>query len=173
MEKEITETYQFNPEEFDLNGRRTADGITFRDVIKGFEQDFHSRHSVEYALNLYANSSAMHLLEKSCNADAHLTYGMDLTQGRVFNPVEDPHINHEIEKYSRLITVYGIDSAYMTEYDENGYPIINEESGIYPLTLLIDNSMPDGKLRLSSPSIDDDGEEEETILIDLPKLEFA
>lgn len=115
MEKEISETYQFCPEDFSMDGRRKSDGITFREIVKGFEQDFHARHSTEYALNLYANARTMRLLEKSCDAAPYLRYGMDLTQGPVFDPKKDPHTNHEIEKHSQLITVYGIDSAYMTK----------------------------------------------------------
>ena len=55
MEKEISETYYFKPTDFNEKGRRISDGVTFRDVVKEFERDFHERHSTEYALNLYAN----------------------------------------------------------------------------------------------------------------------
>lgn len=171
MEKEISETYQFNPRDFGVDGRRKSDGITFREIVKGFEQDFHSRHSTEYALNLYANPATMHLLERACDAAPFLTYGMDLTQGRVFAPVQDPYINHEIEKYSKRIIVYGIDSAYMTECDENGYPVLTEGSGIYPLTLLIDDEMQGGMVRLSVPDMDEN--EEEIELTYLPQTEWA
>lgn len=53
MEKEIIETYAFNPEDY-YDGRRKSDGKTFRDEVKVFERDFHQRHSGDYALNLYA-----------------------------------------------------------------------------------------------------------------------
>ena len=79
MEKEIIETYAFNPEDY-YDGRRKSDGKTFRDEVKVFERDFHQRHSGDYALNLYANSATMRLLEKSCGAASFLSYGMDLTQ---------------------------------------------------------------------------------------------
>jgi len=81
IENEITETYYFKPTDFNKKGRRISDGMTFRDVVKEFERDFHERHSTEYALNLYANSQTMDLLAKSNDAAPFLLYGMDLTQG--------------------------------------------------------------------------------------------
>ena len=33
MEKEIIETYYFNPTDFDERGRRYEDGVSFRDVV--------------------------------------------------------------------------------------------------------------------------------------------
>ena len=38
------------------------------------------------------------------------------------------------------LRVYGIDSVFMNEFDKFGYPVINENSDIYPLTLLVDQS---------------------------------
>ena len=55
MEKELSKKYYYNPSDFDLLGRRKSDGMTFRDVIKEFEYDFHETYSTEYALNLYAS----------------------------------------------------------------------------------------------------------------------
>ena len=115
----------------------------------------------------------MNLLARSCGAAPFLIYGMELTQGKSFDAEKDPYVNHEMDTYSQNIYVYGIDSAYMTEFDENGYPIIDDENGIYPLTLLIDSSMRDGVLRLAAPTIDDDGEETEEVIIDVPKYEYA
>lgn len=67
-EKEIRKTYYFNPADYNDNGRRKIDGMTFRDVIKEYERDLHECHPSEYALNLYANSITMVLLAKSNNA---------------------------------------------------------------------------------------------------------
>ena len=171
MEQEITEIYTFNPKDYH-NGLRKTDGKSFRDVVKEFEYDFHNRHSCEYALQLYANFSTMHLLKKACNAAPFLCYGMFLTQGNAFDPVEDPSLNHEMEKYSRNITVYGIDSAYMQTADGQ-YLGVDEEKGIYPLTLLIDDAMHNGTLRLATPASDDDEGEEENIVIVSPKFEHV
>lgn len=170
-EKEISEVYRFNPSSFDEKGRN-KDGVSFRDVVKDFERDFHARHSAEYALNLYGNSSTMILLAKSCDAAPFLLYGMNLTQSRAFDPEKDPYINHEMDKHSQFIYVYGIDSAFMTEYDEYNYPIIDEEKGIYPLTLLIDDAMRDGEVRLAVPTLDDDDECDD-VIVDVPKFEFV
>ena len=170
LEKEISEVYHFSPSSFDEKGRN-KDGVTFRNVIKDFERDFHARHSTEYALNLYANSNTMRLLARSCNAAPFLMYGMDLTQGRAFDPEEDPYVNHEMDKCSQSFSVYGIDSAFMTDYDEYNYPIINEEKGIFPLTLLIDWKMNDGEVRLAVPTFDSD--EHEEVIVDEPILEYA
>ena len=172
IEKEIIETYYFVPSDFNERGRRISDGVTFRDVVKDFERDFHERHSTEYALNLYANSQTMDLLARSNDAAPFLLYGMDLTQGESFDAVQDPFINHEMDKHSEKIYVYGIDSAFMTEFDEYGYPILNENSDIYPLTLLVDNTMRDGELRLAVPTLDD-GDETENVTIDVPQFEYA
>ena len=172
MEKEISETYSFRPLDFDEKGRRIVDGLSFRDVVKEYERDFHYRHSTEYALNLYANSQTMDLLARSNDAASFLLYGMDLTQGKSFDAIQDPFINHEMDKHSEKIYVYGIDSAFMTEYDEYGYPILNEDSDIYPLTLLVDNTMRDGELRLAVPTLDD-GDETENVTIDVPQFEYA
>ena len=173
MEKEISETYYFNPAIFDCNSRSKDDGMTFRNLIKCYERDFHKVHSTEYALNLYANSHTMNLLAKSCNAAPFMIYGMDLTQGRSFDAEKDPYINHQMETHSNYIYVYGIDSAYMTEFDEHGYPIIDEDSDIYPLTLLIDDNMRDGTIRLAVPTSEDDGDELEPVTIDIPQFEYA
>ena len=151
IEKEITETYYFKPTDFNEKGRRISDGVTFRDVVKEFERDFHERHSTEYALNLYANSQTMDLLAKSNDAAPFLLYGMDLTQGKSFDAVQDPFVNHEMEKRSEKIYVYGIDSA---------------------LTLLVDDAMRYGELRLAVPTLDD-GDETENFTIDIPQFEYA
>lgn len=172
MEKEISETYYFKPTDFNEKGRRISDGVTFRDVVKEYERDFHERHSTEYALNLYANSHTMALLAKSNDAAPFLMYGMDLTQGTSFDAERDPYINHEMDKHSKRIYVYGIDSAFITEFDEFGYPVINEDSDIYPLTLLIDNTMRDNEVRLATPTLDD-GDESVNVTIDVPQFEYA
>lgn len=172
MEKELYKTYYFDSADYDNNGRRKSDGKTFRDVVKEFEYDFHDTYSTEYALNLYANSRTMALLAKSNDAAPFLTYGMDLTQGKSFDAIQDPYVNHEMEKYSPNIYVYGIDSAFMTEFDEYSYPVLNEDSGIFPLTLLVDNTMRDNEVRLAVPTMDD-GDETEDVIIDVPKFEYA
>ena len=172
MEKEISEKYYFNSADFNEKGRNIHDGISFREMIKEFERDFHSRHSTEYAMNLYGNSQTMNLLARSCNAAPFLIYGMELTQGESFDAEKDPYINHEMDTYSQNIYVYGIDSAYMKEFDEYGYPIIDEDADIYPLTLLIDGTMKDNEVRLAVPTIDD-GDETENFTIDVPKYEYA
>lgn len=172
MEKEIYKTYYFDPADYDNRGRRKSDGKTFRDVVKEFEYDFHDTFSTEYALNLYANSLTMALLAKSKDAAPFLIYGMDLTQGKSFDAVHDPFVNHEMEKYSPNIYVYGIDSAFMTEFDEYGYPVLDEDSDIYPLTLLIDNTMRDNEVRLAVLTMDD-GDETEDVTIDVPQFEYA
>ena len=172
MEKELYKTYYFDPADYDDRGRRKSDGKTFRDVVKEFEYDFHDTYSTEYALNLYANSLTMALLAKSKDAAPFLIYGMDLTQGISFDAVQDPFVNHEMEKYSPNIYVYGIDSAFMTEFDEYGYPVLDENSDIYPLTLLVDNTMRDSEVRLAVPTMDD-GDETEDVTIDVPQFEYA
>ena len=172
MEKELYKTYYFNPADYDNRGRRKIDGKTFRDVVKEFEYDFHDTYSTEYALNLYANSLTMALLAKSKDAAPFLIYGMDLTQGKSFDAIQDPYVNHEMEKHSANIYVYGIDSAFMIEFDEYGCPVLDEDSDIYPLTLLVDNTMRDNEVRLAVPTTDD-GDETEDVIIDVPKFEFA
>ena len=158
MEKEISEIYHFNPDDFDERGRRKADGKTFRDVVKDFEYAFHGSHSTEYALNFYSNSQTMRLLAKSNDAAPFLAYGMDLFEGNAFDAEKDAYANHQMDLRSKNILVYGIDSAYMTEFDEFGYPVFGKEKGIFPLTLLIDETMSDGVVRLATPTSDDDGE---------------
>ena len=172
MEKELYKTYYFDPTDYNNDGRRKNDGKSFRDVVKEFEYDFHDTYTTEYALNLYANSLTMALLAKSNNAAPFLMYGMDLTQGKSFDAVQDPFVNHEMEKYSPNIYVYGIDSAFMTEFDEYGCPVLDEDSDIYPLTLLVDNTMRDNEVRLAVPTIDD-GNETEDVTIDVPQFEYA
>ena len=172
MEKEIYKTYNFNSADYDNRGRRKSDGMSFRDVIKEFEFEFHETYRNEYALNLYTNSLTMALLAKSNDAAPFLIYGMDLTQGKSFDAIQDPFINHEMEQYSEKIYVYGIDSAFMTEFDEYGYPVLNEDGDIFPLTLLVDNTMRDGGLRLAAPT-SDDGDETEGVTINVPQFEYA
>ena len=171
MEFELSEIYRFDPSEYNENGRRETDGERFRDAVKEFEYDFHRIHSADYALNLYANSRTMRLLSKSCDAAPFLVYGMELTQGDSFDAALDPTNNHRMESYGKNIYVYGIDSAFMTDFDEHGYPLLDEEKTIYPLTLLVNNEMRDGEVRLSVPSLDGDNEEIETV--NVPQLELA
>ncbi len=114
----------------------------------------------------------MALLAKSKDAAPFLMYGMDLTQGNTFDAIQDPYVNHEMDKNSPNIYVYGIDSAFMTEFDEYGYPILNEDSDIFPLTLLVDNTMRDDEVRLAVPTMDDEDETED-VIIDVPKFEYA
>ena len=172
MEKELCKIFYFNPVDYDNRGRRKSDGMSFRDVVKEFEYDFHDTYSTEYALNLYASSRTMALLAKSKDAAPFLMYGMDLTQGKSFDAIQDPYVNHEMEKHSANIYVYGIDSAFMTEFDEYGYPILDEDSDIFPLTLLVDNTMRNNEVRLAVPTMDD-GDETEDVIIDIPKFEYA
>lgn len=171
MEFEISETYCFDPSEYDANGRRIKDGVRFRNVVKEFEIEFHGLHSADYALNLYANSRTMRLLSKSCDAAPFLIYGMELTQGDSFDALLDPTNNHKMESFGKSVYVYAIDSAFMTQFDENGYPFLDEEKTIYPLALLINNEMKDGEIRLSVPSLDGDNEDIKTV--NVPQLELA
>lgn len=62
--------------------------------------------------------------------------------------------------------------AYMTEFEENGYPILDDDKGIYPLTLLIDDTMREDEVRLSVPTMDD-GDETEDVTINVPQFEYA
>ncbi len=170
MEIEIFESYHFRPGEF-VDGKK-ADGTTFRDVVKEFERDFHRLHSGDYAEKLYANSATMHLLELGNGAAPFLSYGMELTKGTVFEPEADSNINHEIDKRCKNVMVYGIDSAFMDQFDEDGDPIFGEVNGIHPLTLLIDDTMSDGTVRLTAPGDEDDGEREPA-LMGHPKFQHA
>ena len=40
MEKELSKTYYFNPADYDAEGRRKSDGMTFRNVVKEFEEKY-------------------------------------------------------------------------------------------------------------------------------------
>jgi len=160
MEKELYKTYYFDSADYDKRGRRKSDGKSFRDVIKEFEYDFHDTYSTEYALNLYANSRTMALLAKSNDAAPFLTYGMDLTQGKLFDAVQDPYVNHEMEKYSPNIYVYGIDSAFMTEFDEF-LTLFDQIIGIDKIKCVhVNDTM-------------DDGDETEDVTINVPQFEYA
>jgi hypothetical protein len=139
---EIKEIYHFAPDDFDANGRNSADK-TFREVVKDFERDFHQRHPSHFGVFLFANGAGMLLLQYSCGAQSNVSYGMDLIEGEF-----DPKTNLKIGKHSKYITVYGIDSAYSeaayVEKDgEDEY-----KGGAYPLTLLIDDKLRDGVLYL-------------------------
>ena len=172
MNKEISEIYYYNPSDFNQDGRRKLDGKTFRDYIKKCEIDFHNRHSTSYAYNLYANSQTMALLARSNNAAPFLIYGMDLTQGFSFDPIGDPYVNHEMDKASKKVYVYGIDSAFMTEFDESGYPVLNDDSNIFPLTLLVDDKMRNDELRLAVPTMDDGDDDFAPVNVS-PKYEYV
>ena len=97
IEKEISETYYFNPDDFNEKGKRESDGLSFRDLIKDFEYDFHRHHSTEYALNLYCNSRTMRLLERACDAAPFMMYGMDLTPRTTLS---------SITKWTNRVNVY-------------------------------------------------------------------
>ena len=167
---EIIETYHVNLQEFNFNGVG-KDGRSMREVVGEYERDFHSLHKEYYALFMYANSNTMRVLAQACGAPEYSRSGMDLNNGRTFDPIEDPLINSKIDIYSKYVTVYGIDSAFMDKFEDNGYPVIDEENEIYPLTLLIDSSLPDGTIKLSHHD-DDDDDEEEDLVPEKPKYEF-
>lgn len=169
----MSETYRYNPTDYNQRGLRKSDLKSFRDVVKDMEEDFHALHPSDYAWNLYGNSKVMRLLEKACGANSKFSYGMELTKGRQFHPIFDPRANFQMGLFSELITVYGIDSAYMTKKNEYGYPIINEEKGIFPLTLLIDDDMEDGVVRLAKPIFDDGDDDEVDIPIDVKELSLV
>ena len=115
----------------------------------------------------------MNLLARSCDAAPFLLYGMELTEGKAFDAEKDPYRNHQMDQHSQHIYVYGIDSAYMTEFEENGYPILDDDKDIYPLTLLIDDTMREDEVRLAVPTMDDDGDETENVTINVPQFEYA
>jgi hypothetical protein len=164
---EITESYHFHPSDFNLQGRRMSDKETFRSVLKTWERDFHQSHSEYYAEYMYANRRTMLLLQHSCDADPRMLYGMD------YFGEFDPSISIKMEMAgmkndSETIVVYGIDSAYMSI---NGYVArFDEDKGNYPLTLLTDNELPDGVVKLMCPDDDDDDFEEELLPIDFEFL---
>lgn len=60
----------------------------------------------------------------------------------------------------------------MTDFDGYGYPLLDENSDIFPLTLLVDNTMRDGVLVLAVPTLDD-GDETEIVIVDVPQYEYA
>ncbi|MDR1582862.1 MAG: hypothetical protein LBS55_06320 [Prevotellaceae bacterium] len=129
---EIRGNYYFLPYEFDGNGRKHVDGTPFREIVKNFERDFRRRHPSHFASFFFSNSRTMLLLRYSCDADENTIYGMDLIEGDF-----DPETNYNIEKDGKYKVVYGIDSAY-SQIDEDAYP----------LTLLIDDKLPDGMVVL-------------------------
>jgi hypothetical protein len=148
----ITETYRFLSEDFDITGRNCNNGNTFRNLVKDFERDFHKCHPSHYATFLFANHQTMLLLQHSCDADNNMSYGMDLIDGNF-----DPATNWEIETHSKYKTVYGIDSAYSQEaYSKEDDAFKN---GAYPLTLLIDDKLHDGVVVLKYLDDDDDADE--------------
>lgn len=75
-----------------------------------------------------------------------------------------------MDLFSKSIFVYGIDSAYMTDFDKDGYPIFGD--GIYPLTLLVDSNMRNGELRLATPT-DESDDEFEINKVQTPEYELA
>ena len=77
-----------------------------------------------------------------------------------------------MDKASKKVYVYGIDSAFMTEFDESGYPVLNDDSSIFPLTLLVDDNMRNEEFRLSVPTTDN-GDESEEVIINVPIFEYA
>jgi hypothetical protein len=143
---EIRERYYFSSFEFDANGRRRTDGTPFREIVKDFERDFRKRHPSHFASFLFANNRTMLLLQYSCDADENAIYGMNVIEGDF-----DPETNYNIEKDSKYKIVYGIDSAYSQ---------INEDA--YPLTLLIDDKIPDGMVVLKY--LDDDQNDDEALI---------
>jgi hypothetical protein len=50
--------------------------------------------------------------------------------------------------------------------------VLDEDSKIFPLTLLVDNTMRDDEVRLSVPTLGD-GDETENVAIDVPQFEYA
>jgi hypothetical protein len=171
MEHEVYEIYTFMANRYNERGRHIESGLSFREWIKECERDFHEQHLSMYALNFYGNSATMRLLQRSCDANSCLLYGMDLYHGNCFDPVCDPNINQKIDKNSQYITVYGIDSAFMP-INDIGVREIDEDKGIWPLTLLIDNDMRDGEIRLSCPDNDDDEGDEAKVPV-TPKYVYV
>lgn len=134
------EYYEFKPKYFDQQGFHVETQQWFLDLIGEFEKDFHYKFPDRYANHLFANHSAMKLIDKAMNLDEVQSSGMDLIDGEV-----DLDANLEMEEYSETKTVYAIGSRIAEKEDE-------------PIFLVISEKLPNGIVILKY--VDDDESDE-------------
>ena len=138
----LIEHYTYKPEEYDIEDLHKESRQLFIDVIGRWEKDFHSKHPAFHANYLFGNQSTMSLIDHCLSFEGtNLRCGMEMIDGEI-----NLDANMEIETYSDIQTVYGIDSAVLPDD--------------LPLLLIIDNSLSDGKILLKYIPDDDDDDKD-------------
>ena len=101
----LQEIYNFPNDKFDSEGVNIITGQHFMELIGEFERYFHKKHPLYYANYLFANNSTISLFNQALNMEENQKCGMDLINNEI-----DLETNFEIEAYSKIQTVYAIDS---------------------------------------------------------------
>ena len=138
----FTETNNFQGYKYDNHGFHIDNGVFFLDTLKEWEIDFHSKHPICFANHLYANNSTMVLLNKCLILSSNESCGMELINGEIDFETDDL-----ISKYSKINTIYGINSEIQVNKDE-------------PIWLIIDDKIMDGTVKLKFIPDDDPDENE-------------
>lgn len=134
---DLQEYYKFQPNDYYDDGFHYETGKWFMDLIKEFEHEFNKKFPYYFANYLFANSSTMLIINKAMDLNSDISSGMDLIDGEI-----NLDANLEIEKYSRIGTVYAIGSKITTNEDE-------------PIFLVIDDEIANGLILLKYISDDD------------------
>jgi hypothetical protein len=144
----IAEFYTFKGDYFDKKGRRENDGISFRDIVKGFEEEFHKKYAPYYANCFVANLKTMMYLERSFRSSCGCSlkksekyhFGGDVINGELTFDVAQKMADAKGRTLTGGIDVY---------YDEE------------PLWLFTDSDMLDNTVKLMYMPVSDDDDEDE------------
>ncbi len=148
----------FSKTDYTLDGTHIHSGKFVMELQREWEEQFYNKFNPFLANALEGHPSAMQRLTVYMDAgdDSNYDFGMELIDGEI-----DIDTNLEIEKFSKVSTVYAIGSQFHDDEDN-------------PLFLIKNDSLPEDILVLKYIKDDDDEDSNEAIPIDdkVNKLSF-
>jgi hypothetical protein len=109
----LQKTYSFNKNDFDTDGFHIETGQWLIDLIGEFEARFHTEYHPYYANQLLTNDYTMQMIHCAMGGGKNESYGMDLVDGEI-----NLELSLEIDKFTELLTVFGIGSKLPENEDE-------------------------------------------------------
>ncbi|MCC5920210.1 MAG: hypothetical protein LAT68_02665 [Cyclobacteriaceae bacterium] len=139
----VEEVYNYQPLDYDINGRHKEQKTSFISTIYDWEKDFNNKNPYVYANELIANYRTMLIMERALGLEEHQKCGVDLIEGTA-----DYEAHLEMDKYNKTQTVM----ALATKVKES-----SEEA----IWLYRDENLADGLVIIKHSSSNDDGNEGE------------
>ena len=116
----------FRKSDYSDDGTHLLSDRFIMEVQRDWEESFHNKFNPLYANTIEGHPSAMIRLTKYMDAgeDTGYDFGMDLIDGEI-----DIDTNLEIEKFSKLKTVYAIGSMLQDKEDDPIFLVKNDSLG--------------------------------------------